>query len=143
MVKPTDIVTIYVYFKIPGMKEWIEQSTRVKIPYVNWSKVSESIIAAGLNIEQKSSSLKFQQLKAHFDSLLLTNKIDPSTIIDKKSWLKQQINFVNGDYSNPIKRNSSRVFFGLGNYAQQRQNQKRQSKRYLTFNYIHQQLQGF
>ena len=103
LVKPTDIVTIYVYFKIPGINEWIEQSTKIKIPYVNWSKVSESIIAAGLNIEQKSSSLKFQQLKAHFDSLLITNKIDPTAIIHKKTWLKEQINFVNGDYGNSIK----------------------------------------
>jgi len=92
-----DQVHIYAYFITPGLKQWDEQSTGLKFPLGAWSQQTQSLVDKKLNFDQKKNKIIFDQIKNHFGSLEVTNKIDPNSILDKKKWLKDEISKAKGE----------------------------------------------
>ncbi|MDC1061063.1 hypothetical protein OAP99_02620 [Flavobacteriaceae bacterium] len=104
---PDDQVHIYAYFRTPGVKQWDEQSTGLKFPLRAWSQETKSLIQKDLNFDQKKNIIIFDQIKNHFGSLEITKKIDPSSILDKKKWLKDEISKAKGESISGIKETAA------------------------------------
>ncbi|MDB2673175.1 hypothetical protein N9Y86_04675 [Flavobacteriaceae bacterium] len=94
---PDDQVHIYANFRTPGIKQWDEHTTGLKFPLEAWSQVTQALIEKKLNFDQKKNKIIFDQIKNHFASLEVTNKIDPNSILDKKKWLKDEISKAKGE----------------------------------------------